>query len=115
MAFLNIAYGNHMDLTWRRPRYNAGVTDGYSIAPYGEIQERQIDAGLDFIREGGKYDLEQTYILREYLDRNPDLFDEVAEMMRAGKFTVLGGGESVVDYNLSDSESIIRNHMYSRR
>ena len=65
-----------MELIWHRPRYNAGVTDGYSIAPYGKIHERQIDVGLDSIREGS---------------------------------------ESIVDYNLYDSESIIRNHMYSRR
>ena len=115
MAFLNVAYCNHMDLTWRRPRYNAEVTNGYSIAPYLEIQERQIDAGLDFIRQGGKYDLEQSYVLREYLERNPDLFDEVAAMLREGKFTLLGGGEAVIDYNQSDSEAVVRNHMYSRR
>lgn len=115
MAYLNVVYCNHMDLTWRRPRYNAEVTNGHTIAPYLEIQERQIDAGLHFIREGGKYDLEQTYVLREYLERNPDMFDEVAAMIREGKFTPLGGGESVIDYNLSDSECIVRNHMYSRR
>ncbi len=115
MAFLNVVYCNHMDLSWRRPRYVAGQTNGYWFAPYSEIQERQIDAGLDFIREGGKYDLEQTISLREYLERNPDLFDEVAEMIRDGKLTMLGGGESIIDYNLSDGESIVRNHVYSRR
>lgn len=115
MAFLNVVYCNHMDLSWRRPRYVAGKTNGYLFTSYLELQERQIDAGLNLIRDGGKYDLEQTICLREYLDRNPDLFDEVSEMIREGKFTVLGGGESVVDYNLSDGESIIRNHVYSRR
>lgn len=115
MAYLNILYTNHMDLMWRRPRYVAGLSGGYKIAPYSELQERQIDRALDFVRDGGKYGIEQTITLREYLDRNPDRFDEIREAIRNGQLSILGGGESVIDYNLSDGESVIRNHLYSRR
>jgi alpha-mannosidase len=118
MPRLYVHYKNHLDLTWRRPRYTAGNaggnTDGWKITPYSELQERQIDRGFDFIRSGGSYSLEQTVSLREYLDRNPDCMDEVREWLADGRLTVHGGGESVVDYNLPDGESIIRNHLYSR-
>ena len=112
---LYVCYKNHLDLTWRRPRYAAGETEGWKITPYRELQERQIDQGLDFIRKGGTYSLEQTISLREYLERNPDCEDEVRQWLADRRLTVLGGGESVVDYNLPDGESIIRNHLYSRR
>lgn len=111
---LYVYYKNHLDLTWRRPRYTAGETEGWKITPYSELQERQIDHGFDFIRNGGTYSLEQTISLREYLDRNPDCEDEVRTWLGDRRLTVLGGGESVVDYNLPDGESIIRNHLYSR-
>ncbi|MCQ2431858.1 MAG: hypothetical protein MJ175_04555 [Clostridia bacterium] len=114
MAYLNIIYMNHLDLTWRRARYSAISDSGFSITPYSELQERQIDAGLDFIRQGGAYDIEQSISLKEYIERNPDALDEIREYMKNGSLYVLGGGSAVIDYNLPDGESIIRNHLYSR-
>lgn len=104
-----------MDLTWRRPRYRYAEYDGYTITSAQEVQERQIDAALDLIRVGGKYNLEQSLSLREYLERNPDVYDEVKQMMKDGRLHVMGGGESVIDYNFPQGETIIRNHMYSIR
>ncbi len=114
MARLNVIYMNHLDLTWRRPRYGAGVSGGYKIAPYGELQERQLDAAMDFMRRGGCYDIEQTTTIREYIERNPDTAEEIAGFIADGRLKLLGGGESVIDYNLPDGESILRNHLYSR-
>ena len=114
MPRLYVFNKNHLDLTWRRPRYTAGKTAGWKIAPYSEIQERQIDRGFDFIREGGTYSLEQTISLREYLERNPDCEEEVRQWLSDRRLTIHGGGESVIDYNLPDGESIVRNHLYSR-
>ncbi len=115
VAYLNVYYGNHLDLTWRRPRYVAGHTDQWTVAPYADIQERQMDHAMEFMRQGGVYELEQTISLREYLERNPDFEEEVAQMIADGRLRVLGGGESVIDYDLPDGESIVRNHLYSRR
>ncbi len=115
MSYINIICSNHLDLTWRRPRYGAAHIDGYTLVPYSEIQEKQIDAGLDFARDGGCYALEQTISLREYLTRNPDTEPEIRQMIADGRLTVFGGGESIIDYNLPDGESIVRNHFYSRR
>lgn len=114
MPRLYVLNKNHLDLTWRRPRYSAGKTEGWNITPYSELQERQIDRGFDFIREGGTYSLEQTISLREYLERNPDCENEVRQWLKDRRLTVHGGGESVIDYNLPDGESIVRNHLYSR-
>ena len=115
MKKLYVAYSHHMDLTWRRPRYKYGHYHGYAIAPYMDVQEQEIDSGLDMIRQGGCYDLEQTQSLREYLTRNPDMYDEIHSLIQAGKFNILGGGESVIDTNLSTGELIIRNYLYSLR
>lgn len=114
MAYFNVLYMNHMDLTWRRPRYQAANVDRYQVVPYAEIQERLIDAGLDFAREGGCYCIEQTISLREYIERNPDLEEEITRLIRDGRLFMLGGGESVIDYNMPDGECLVRNHLYSR-
>ena len=115
MAYLNILYINHLDLTWRRPRYRAAKIDRYQLIPYAEIQEKQIDSGIDFAREGGCYCIEQTISLREYIERNPDSEEEITRLIGDGRLIVLGGGESIIDYNLPDGECLVRNHLYSRR
>jgi Alpha-mannosidase len=106
---------NHLDLTWRRPRYSAAIIDKYQLIPYAEIQEKQIDSGIDFAREGGCYCIEQTISLREYIERNPDSEEEITQMICDGRLIILGGGESIIDYNLPDGECLVRNHLYSRR
>ncbi len=115
MKKLYVCYLNHLDLTWRRPRYRNGHTDGYAVAPYSSIQELQIEAGLDFVRAGGCYDIEQAITLREYLERNPDAEPEIRQMLADGHLHILGGGESVIDYNLPTGEALVRNHTYALR
>ncbi len=115
MKKLYVCYLNHLDLTWRRPRYRNGHTDGYAVAPYSSIQELQIEAGLDFVRAGGCYDIEQAITLREYLERNPDAETEIRQMIASGRLHILGGGESVIDYNLPTGEALVRNHTYALR
>ena len=104
-----------MDLTWRRPRYKYARYDGCSITSAGELQEKQLEAGIDYCRRGGCYDLEQSISLREYLENNPDSYDEIKELIQEGRLNVLGGGESVIDNNMPCGETIARNHMYSLR
>lgn len=115
MRKLYLVYKHHMDLTWRRPRYKYGHYNGYAIAPYMDVQEQEIENGLEFIRQGGCYDIEQTISLREYLERNPDQYQEIHDMITEGKLNVLGCGESVIDTNLPTGEVIIRNYLYSLR
>lgn len=114
MANLNVVYMNHLDLTWRRPRYTADRVGSYLVAPYAEIQERQLDRARDFMQDGGVYTLEQTISLREYLERNPDAVEEIRQRIADGHLRIVGGGEAVTDTNLPDGESLIRNHLYSR-
>ena len=111
MAYVNVLFKNHTDLTWRRPRYTAGNSAVGKIAPYCELQELQIDRALDYIRAGGVYDMEQTISLREYMERNPHLVPEITDMVKTGRLRLQGGGESVIDYNLPDGEAVIRNHL----
>jgi len=114
MSYLNVIYLNHLDLTWRRPRYTADKSGDYLIAPYAEVQERQLDRAIEYMRDGGVYTLEQTISLREYLERNPDAEPEIRQFISDGRLRILGGGESVTDTNLADGENLIRNHLYSR-
>ncbi len=107
---------NHLDLTWRRCFERYFSHEGYVIRPYSEIEEQLLDWWFDNIeKKDMTYEIEQTITLRKYLERNPDAEDRIRTLIKSGKLRILGGGESVIDYNLPDGEDIIRNHFYSRR
>ena len=107
---------NHLDLTWRRCFMRSFKYDDFIIRPYIEIEELLLDWWLDAIeRDGFVYEIEQTVTLREYLKRSPESLPRIKKLISEGKIIMQGGGESIVDYNLSDGEAIIRNHFYSRR
>ena len=105
-----------MDLTWRRCFVQSFIYDGFIIRPYLEIQTLLLDWWLNAIEcDGVNYEIEQTITLREYIKRSPESLPKIKKMISEGKLIILGGGESIIDYNLSDGEAIIRNHLYSRR
>jgi len=103
-----------MDPSWLRCFKEHYIHEDKVVRPYSDIEEELITQYIEFIRaHGWKYGIEQTLVLRHFLERNPDLFDEVKEMIQSGNFEILGGGEAVIDYNLTSGESIYRNHYYS--
>ena len=116
MPNFTVVARNHMDLTWRRCFESYFTYGGHVIRPYAEIEEHQLDWWLDVGCESGMvYEIEQTITIRKYLERNPSRAKRVKELADSGKLRFLGGGEAVIDYNMTDGESIVRNHFYSRR
>lgn len=105
---------NHMDPSWRRCFTDHFNYKGDKIHPYSDIEEAQISQQLDFAEKyGWKYGIEQSISVKRFLLRNPDLKERFTGLVRDGKIELLGGGECVIDYNMSCGESIIRNHYYS--
>ena len=114
MKKLLVITRNHMDPSWRRCFTAHYTYRGDVIRPYSDIEEELIGQHLDFM-EGGdwKYGIEQSLVLRKFLERNPDREAQVRRMIERGQLELLGGGEAVIDYNLVCGESIYRNHYYS--
>lgn len=114
MKTLYIIARNHMDPSWRRCFTDHYTYGGNVIHPYSDIEEALISQYLDFIEQHDwKYSIEQSLVLQKYLERNPDDTARVSGMIRDGKLELLGGGTTVIDYNLSCGESAVRNHYYS--
>lgn len=114
MKKLLITSRNHMDPSWLRCFTNHYTRNGEVIRPYSDIEEELISQHLDFMKKyPWKYGIEQSIVLRRFLERNPDRFEEVKKRIYEGKFELLGGGENVIDSNLVHGESLYRNHYYS--
>ncbi len=117
MKKLYLIARNHMDPSWLRCFKNAfpDKRTGQTVRPYADIEEMQILEYMDFAeRYGVKYQIEQSLVVKHFLERNPDQKERFAKLAAEGYLELAGGGEAVIDYNLPQGESWVRNHLYSR-
>ena len=117
MKKVHIIARNHMDPSWLRcfTDHFSHPETGEIVRPYSDIEELQILEYMDFAeRYGVKYQIEQSLVVRKFLERNPDQKARFRRLVRAGLLELAGGGEAVIDVNLTQGESWARNHLYSR-
>ena len=107
---------NHMDPTWLRAfvrHYDSREKDGI-VRGYSDLEELQILEYMDFAEQYGvKYEIEQSAVVKRFLERNPDQKERFASLVKKGLLELAGGGECVIDYNLPRGESWARAHLYS--
>ena len=106
---------NHMDPIWRRGWKNHPLYRDSYIRSYAQIEELIINSDLSLMEILPKYvtSIEQTVTIREYLERNPDMEEKIKALVKNGNIDLLSGGETVIDYNMPDGESIVRNFLYA--
>ncbi|MBQ6066369.1 MAG: hypothetical protein IJK89_06070 [Clostridia bacterium] len=118
MKQLYLIAKNHMDPSWLRcftDHFREPQT-GKVVRPYSDLEEFQILEYMDFAEQYGvKYEIEQSCVVKKFLERNPDQKERFAALVKRGLLELAGGGEAVIDYNLTGGESWARNHLYSRK
>ena len=117
MKTVHIIARNHMDPSWLRcfTDHYTHPARGDTVRPYADIEELQILEYMDFAElYGVKYQIEQSLTVKEFLRRCPDQKERFARLVKQGLLELAGGGEAVIDYNLTQGESWVRNHLYSR-
>lgn len=108
---------NHMDLVWRRCWDRSPKYRGSFIRSYAQVEEMIIDSDIALMEKESGYvtSIEQALTVRKYLERNPDKLPLLKKLVRQGNIELLGGGESIIDYNMVLGESIVRNFLYGIR
>lgn len=117
MKQLYLIAKNHMDPSWLRcfTDHFRAPDSGEVVRPYSDLEELQILEYMDFAEAYGvKYEIEQSCVVKKFLERNPDQKERFTALVKKGLLELAGGGEAVIDYNLSSGESWARNHLYSR-
>lgn len=107
-----------MDPSWLRCFEDHFVLDEYGgvVRPYSDVEEMQILEYMDFAEKYGvKYQIEQSLVVKKLLERNPDQAERFKKLVNAGLLELAGGGETVIDMNMTQGESWARNHLYSRK
>ncbi len=62
-----------------------------------------------------KYSVEQTFLLEEISKRNPNLFERLKKMIKAGKLEIVDGKYVMADTMLPTGEVLVRNILLGKR
>ena len=114
---LYITARSHMDPVWLRcfTDHFLHPDTGDVIRPYAEAEELQILEYMELAERWGVVcHIEQTLTVKTFLERNPDQRERFGALVRRGLLELAGGGETVIDVNLTQGESWVRNQLYSR-
>jgi len=111
---LFLIVNQHMDLVWRRCFERDIQFGGRNFVPYADLEAFFI---LDNLKLCEKYPfyrfmIESVAVLEKFLQRYPQLEEQIAAYLREGRILMSFTGHNIVDANLITGESIIRNYRY---
>lgn len=114
---IDILLCNHFDLIWRRCFLKPLEWKGRSWIPYTKIQEFYMIRCLAMCEKDKnfKFNVECAAVLRQFLKQNPEKEEKIRELLAAGRLDIPFAGDNIIDSNLVQGESIIRNFLYGFR
>jgi len=110
MKKIYATHSNHFDLLWRRTWEMPCEYEGKRWLSYSELEELVIARNIELAETGrGAYQVEQALTMRKYLERHPADLKRVKALYRQGLWEMHGSGEAIIDVNLCNLETMIRN------
>ncbi|MFC1987286.1 alpha-mannosidase [Chloroflexota bacterium] len=83
---------------------------------YLKINEKIIEEALKLMKNSDfKFSLEQTYLLEQIENWNPDLWRKIADMIQAGNIEIVDGQYLMPDTMLANGEVLIRDIFWGKR
>lgn len=110
---LYVITNNHFDPTWRRCWDRRFTWNDQTFVSYADIEEYYMLDNLAIAHQHPEYKFEAefTLVVQKFLERHPEKLEELRELAHQGRFAVTGGGEVIVDANMIQGESLVRNYL----
>jgi len=110
---LYIVINNHFDPMWRRCWDRRFTFKGDTIISYADLEEYYLLDNLELARQFPEYKFEAEFslVVQKFLERHPELLEELQKLSKTGRFAVTGGGQVIVDANMILGESLVRNYL----
>lgn len=114
---ITILLCNHFDLTWRRCLDSPMDYMGMRWIPYGELHKYYIKRCLAMCEKDDsfRFCIESPAVLRGFLKKVPEDEKKIAALIGSGRLDVPFTGDNIIDSNLVQGESIVRNFLYGSR
>lgn len=110
---LLVLVNNHFDPTWRRAWDQRFTFRGQTFVSYADLEEYYMLENLSLAEQNPEYKFHAEFplVVQKFLERHPERLDDLRRLSRAGRFTVSGGGQVIVDGNMILGESLVRNYL----
>lgn len=104
----------HFDIVWRRCFDRDFEFNGQNYVSYADLQEYYIKDNIELCKKypGYNFEIESVTVLQKFLERNPGYEKTVAEYIKEKKIYIPFSGVNIVDSNMTNGESIVRNFLY---
>ena len=111
MSTFLVLVTNHFDPLWRRCWDKRIEADGKTYVSYADLEEYYMLDHLELARRcpDYKFEAESAIVLEKFLERHPELHDELRALAKTDRFAVPGSGYVIVDANMIRGESLVRN------
>ena len=108
-----IVVNNHFDLTWRRCWQRPLIFQDQQFVSYTDLEAYYLIDNIALAKQHPdyKFEIESVLVLRTILKRHPELLPVLQALMKEGRFGITGGGETIVDANMIEGESLVRNYV----
>ncbi len=106
----------HADLVWRRCFDRDFIFKGQNFISYSDLEGYFIIDNIKLCEENEnfKFTIESVAMLKKFLEKNPDYENKVKELFKKGQIQMPFSGNNIVDSNMVNGESIVRNFLYGR-
>ena len=106
----------HADLVWRRCFDRDFTFKDQNFVSYADLEGYFIIDNIKLCEENKnfKFTIESVAMLKKFLEKNPDYESKVKELFEKGQIQMPFSGNNIVDSNMVNGESIVRNFLYGR-
>lgn len=106
----------HADLVWRRCFDRDFVYKGQNFVSYADLEGFFIMDNVELAEKNEEYrfTVESVAMLKKFLEHHPEYEEKIDRLIKNGQLEMPFTGNNIVDSNMVNGESIIRNYLYGR-
>ena len=101
----------HMDPLWRRCFDRDILYRSQLFVPYSDLEKFWIEDNITLCKKYPfyKFELESVLVLKTFLEKNPEYEEDISRLLKNGQMEVSFSGNNIIDSNMVQGESLIRN------
>lgn len=106
----------HADLVWRRCFDRDFTYNGQNFVSYADLEGYFIMDSIELCEKNEEYrfTIESVAMLKKFLEHHPEYEEKIDKLIREGRIEMPFTGNNIVDSNMVNGESIVRNCLYGR-
>ncbi len=107
----------HFDIIWRRCFDRDFEYKRQNFVSYADLEGYYIIDNIELAKKHPEYrfEIESVAVLRKFLEKNPQYEQIIGEYIKEKRIYIPFSGDNIVDSNMTQGESFVRNYLHGYR